>query len=240
VLLPQDGISMTRKLAQTLNVRAGDIIELKRPDKSYVKAPIKQIVYMATGQGMYMTDKYFEAMGETFKPSAILVKWNSQPDGTFLKSDYVDEYVDRSSQIKDVKASTQVVYIAAILLIFLGGILAFVVLYNSSILNFSERIRDLTTLKVLGFYQKEIRSLVLTENILSVVLGSVFGIPVGKVIADIAAGGLNDQMDLLSRISLSTVVLSGLITLVFALIINGIVAEKMKKIDMLESLKSVE
>ncbi len=240
VLLPQDGISMTRKLAQTLNVRAGDIIELKRPGKSYVKVPVKQIVYMATGQGMYMTDKYFEAIGEIFKPSAILVKWNSQPDGTFLKSDYVDEYVDRSSQIKDVKASTQVVYIAAILLIFLGGILAFVVLYNSSILNFSERIRDLTTLKVLGFYQKEIRSLVLTENILSVVLGSVFGIPVGKVIADIAAGGLDDQMDLLSRISFSTVILSGLITLVFALIINGIVAEKMKKIDMLESLKSVE
>lgn len=240
VLLPQDGITMTRKLAQTLNVEAGDIIELKRADKGYVKVPVIQIVYMATGQGMYMTDKYFESIGEIFKPSAILVKWNSQPDRTFLKSDYVDEYVDRFSQIKDVKASTKVVYIAAILLIFLGGILAFVVLYNSSILNFSERIRDLTTLKVLGFYQKEIRSLVLTENILSVVLGSVFGIPVGKVIAGIAAGGLDDQMDLLSRISLSTVVLSGLITLVFALIINGIVAEKMKKIDMLESLKSVE
>ncbi len=240
VLLPQDGITVTRKLAQTLNVKAGDIIELKRTGKGCVKVPVRQIVYMATGQGMYMTDKYFESLGETFKPSAILVKWNGQPDGTFLKSDYVDEYVDRFSQIKDVKASTKVVYIAAILLIFLGGILAFVVLYNSSILNFSERIRDLTTLKVLGFYQKEIRSLVLTENILSVVLGSVFGIPVGKVIAAIAAGGLDDQMDLLSRISFGTVVLSGLITLVFALIINGIVAEKMKKIDMLESLKSVE
>lgn len=240
VLLPQDGITITRKLAQTLNVKAGDIIELKRSDKGYVKVPVRQIVYMATGQGMYMTDEYFESLGETFKPSAILVKWNGQPDRNFLKSDYVDEYVDRFSQIKDVKASTKVVYIAAILLIFLGGILAFVVLYNSSILNFSERIRDLTTLKVLGFYQKEIRSLVLTENILSVVLGSVFGIPVGKVIAAIAAGGLDDQMDLLSRISFGTVVLSGLITLVFALIINGIVAEKMKKIDMLESLKSVE
>jgi putative ABC transport system permease protein len=95
-------------------------------------------------------------------------------------------------------------------------------------------------LKVLGFHQNEIRSLVLTENILSVISGTVFGIPVGKVIADIIAKGLDDQMDLVSRISLQTVVISGDITLAYALIINSIAARKMKNIDMLESLKSVE
>jgi ABC-type antimicrobial peptide transport system permease subunit len=81
---------------------------------------------------------------------------------------------------------------------------------------------------------------VLTENVLSVISGTVFGIPVGKVIADIVAKGLDDQMDLVSRISLQTVVISGAITLAFALIINSIAARKMKNIDMLESLKSVE
>lgn len=240
VLLSGNGVSLTRKLAETLHVKVGDSIKLKRTGKSYISVPVRQIVYMATGQGMYMTDKYFESIGETFKPSAILVKWDDQPDSAFLGSDYVDDYVDRAGQISEVRSSTKVVYIAAILLIFLGGILAFVVLYNSSILNFSERIRDLTTLKVLGFYQKEIRALVLTENILSVVLGTVFGIPAGKVIAGITAAGLDDQMDLLSRVSFGTIALSGAITLTFALIINGIVAEKMKRIDMLESLKSVE
>ncbi len=238
--LADDGLTITRKFAGTLGVKEGDILELKRTDKGYVKVPIRQIIYMATGQGMYMTDGFYESIGETFEPSAILVKWNQQPDEAFLASDYVDEYVDRSTQITDTKASTQVVYIAAVLLIIMGAILAFVVLYNSSILNFSERIRDLTTLKVLGFYQNEISALVLTENILSVVLGSIFGIPLGRFIADVAAGGLNDQLDLLSRITFSTVALSGAITLLFALINNGIVARKMKKIDMLEALKSVE
>ncbi len=238
--LPEDGISVTRKLAETLNIKIGDSIEIKRTDGSYVKTPVRQVVYMATGQGLFMTDKYYASIGETFKPTAILVKWNNGPDKAFLESDYVDEYVDRASQMEDVKSSTKVVYIAAILLIFMGGILAFVVLYNSSMLNFSERIRDLTTLKVLGFYQKEIRSLVLTENIISVAIGSVFGVPVGKVIADIISKGLDDQMDLVSRISLQTIALSGAITLTFALIINGIAACKMKNIDMLESLKSVE
>ncbi len=240
VQLPEDGISVTRKLAETLGIKVGDTIALKRTDGSYVKTPVRQIVYMAIGQGLFMTDKYYTSIGETFKPTAILVKWNNGPDKAFLESGYVDEYVDRASQMADVKSSTKVVYIAAILLIFMGGILAFVVLYNSSMLNFSERIRDLTTLRVLGFYQKETRSLVLTENILSVAIGSVFGIPVGKVIADIISKGLDDQMDLVSRISLQTVVLSGAITLTFALIINNIAAQKMKNIDMLESLKSVE
>ena len=122
----------------------------------------------------------------------------------------------------------------------MGAILAFVVLYNSSILNFSERVRDLTTLKVLGFYQHEIRALVLTENILSVVFGSIFGVPLGKFIADVAASGMNDQLDLLSHIPFTTVVISGAITLLFALINNSVVAQKMRSLDMLEALKSVE
>lgn len=240
VLLPNDGISITRKLAHAMNVKVGDSIELKRTNKSYIKVPVKQIVYLATGQGMYMTDTCFESLGETFKPTAVLVKWNHEPDSAFLKTDYVDEYIDRTSQIVDIQSSTRVVYIAGVMLIIMGGILAFVVLYNSSILNFSERIRDLTTLKVLGFYQKEVRSLVLTENILSVILGLFFGIPVGKVIAELVTRGLNDQMDLISNVSLGTVTLSGTITVIFALVINSIVAKKMKSIDMLESLKSVE
>lgn len=240
IRLPDDGISITRKLAQTLKVRAGDTIELKRTNKGYVRVPVKQIIYLGTGQGMYMTDTYYESIGEIFNPTAILVKWENEPDWSFLKGDYVKEYVDRTEQIADIQSTTRVVYIAAIMLIIMGGILAFVVLYNSSILNFSERIRDLTTLKVLGFYQKEILSLVLTDNILSVLMGFAFGIPVGKVLAEIVAGGLNEQLDLIGNLSFGIVALSAIITGIFALFINSIVAEKMKGIDMLESLKSVE
>lgn len=239
-VLAQDGLTITRKLAQTLNVNVGGFLELKSTDKGYARVPIKQIIYMATGQGMFMTDEFYETIGETFEPTAILVRWNQQPDEVFLASDYVDEYVNITTQIEDTNQSTQVIYIAAVLLVSMGAILAFVVLYNSSILNFSERIRDLTTLKVLGFYQDEISALVLTENILSVILGWLLGIPLGKFIAELAASGLNDQLDLFSQITITTVVLSGAITLLFALINNVIVARKMKTIDMLESLKSVE
>jgi ABC-type antimicrobial peptide transport system permease subunit len=140
----------------------------------------------------------------------------------------VKEYVDREKQRSDVESRTKVVYTAAVMLIVMGAILAFVVLYNSSILNFSERIRDLATFRVLGFYHKEIRALVLMENILCAILGSIFGIPVGKAIAFVVASGLDDQMDLISRINLETVVLAGATTLVFTLIINKVVAKKMR------------
>lgn len=240
VLLPDDGISITRKLAETLDIKVGDTIRVKRTDESYIRMPIRQIVYMAVRQGMYMTDACYKSMGETFKPTAVLVKWVGQPDYGFLTGDYADEHVDRDSQIADIQSSTKIVYTAGILLIIMGAILAFVVLYNSSILNFSERIRDLTTLQVLGFYKKEIRSLVLTENILSVIMGLVFGIPMGKALADIVAGSLDEQMDLISHISLGTAAFSIILTAIFALIVNGVVAKKMGNIDMLEALKSVE
>ncbi len=240
VTLCGDGIAMTRKLAAELNVRLGDSILLKRADEGYVSVPVRQIVYMAAGQGMFMTDAYFESLGETFRPTAALVRWNGAPDEAFLKSDYVDEAVNRVDQMEDIASNTRVVYIAAVMLIVMGGILAFVVLYNSSILNFAERIRDLATLRVLGFYQREVRAQVLTENILSVLFGLVLGIPVGKALAVIVAGGLDDRMDLIGHVTLGNVALAGIITLAFALIINVLVAKKMKNIDMLEALKSVE
>jgi putative ABC transport system permease protein len=240
VVLPQDGITMTRKLAETLHVKLGDSILLKPTDKSYVSVPIKQIIYMSSGQAFYMTDSYWEFIGEDFIPTSLLVKWKHMPDESFLNGDYVKDYVDRSSQQVDFASNTKVVSIAVMMMIVMGAILAFVVLYNSSILNFAERTRDLATLRVLGYYRDEIRSLVLMENILSVAFGVVFGVPVGKLIADLVASGFDNQMDLIGRITISIVALAAVTTFIFALIINIIVAKKMEKVDMLQALKSVE
>jgi putative ABC transport system permease protein len=240
VELSDNGIAMTRKLAETLHVKLGDSIEIKRSNDDYVKVYIDRIFYMAAGQSMYMTQSLYESIGETFRPSAILLKWNGKPDEEFLKSDSVKEYVDISVQVANTNSNTTVVLIAATMMILMGAILAFVVLYNSSILNYTERIRDLATLEVLGFYQKEIRALVLTENILSVILGVIFGVPLGKALVDVVASTLDNRMDLVTQISVSNILISGSVTLVFALIVNAAVAQKMKKLDMLDALKSVE
>ncbi len=237
--LPGEGIAMTRKLADIMKVKAGDTINLKRSDDSYAAVKVSEIVYMVSGQGIYMSRKYWEDIDENFKPTALLIKWN-KTDAAFLNSDYVSSYVDRVKQKSDFEGNITVVYIAALMLIICGSILAFVVLYNMGILNFFERVRDLATLEVLGFHTGEIRPLVLMENIISAVVGIILGIPIGKIITQIIVTGFGEDMDLIGRITFDKVMIGAILTLIFAAVVNYIVSRKIKTIDMLQALKSVE
>nr|WP_319488966.1 ABC transporter permease [uncultured Caproiciproducens sp.] len=239
ITLPEKGVAITRKLAELMNVKVGNTVNLKRSDDSYVPVKILEIVYMVSGQGIYMTDDYWKEIGEDFKPTSLLVKWNKKDD-SFLNSDYVESYVDRTTQQSNFKQNLTAVLSSAFMLITAGGILAFVVLYNMGILNFFERVRDLATLEVLGFYQKEIRPLVLLENLFSAVIGILFGIPVGMAITYILQSGFGDDLDLIGHITPDKVIISAVITLIFAVIVNSIVYKKIKNIDMLQALKSVE
>ena len=170
---------MTRKLCETLGLKQGDSIRIKRTDKGYASAQVVEVAYLASGQGVYVTDRYWESLGETFSPTALLVKWNGPPDQRFLASDEVVDAATRESQQSGLASSMQVINLAVGALIVMGASLAFVVLYNTSILNFVERVRDLATLRVLGFHHRGIRSLVLVENYFSVLLGTLAGIPIG-------------------------------------------------------------
>lgn len=237
--LPDSGIAMTRKMAELLRVKVGDEVNLKRSDDTYVPVRVEKLVYMVSGQGIYMTDDYWEKIGEDFKPTSILVKWNHE-DESFLQSDYVSEYVSRTKQRENFDQNLTSVYIAAFMLISAGGILAFIVLYNMGILNFFERVRDLATLEVLGFRQKEIRPLVLMENIFSALIGIVFGVPVGWLITYVFASGFGDEMDMIGHLTPDKVLLAAVITMIFAIIVNSVVIRKIKTIDMLQALKSVE
>ncbi|WP_246240882.1 ABC transporter permease [Anaerocolumna sedimenticola] len=240
IFFPENGVLMTRKLCSTLGVKQGDSIRIKRSGEDYVSVQIIQVAYMASGQGIYVTDSYWESLGETFSPTALLIQWNGQPNQRFLNSDAVIDSATRESQQSGLSSSMQVVNFAVVALIVMGASLAFVVLYNTSILNFVERIRDLATLRVLGLHHHKIRNLVLIENYFSVLLGTFAGIPIGRFISWVIASSLDERMDLPGNITLPDVLLATAMTLCFALITNSIVARKMKQIDMLEALKSVE
>ncbi|MGB8455616.1 MAG: ABC transporter permease [Anaerocolumna sp.] len=240
ISLPENGIIMTRKLCEKLGVKQGDSIRVKRTGEDYVSVQIIQVAYMASGQGIYVTESYWKSLGETFSPSALLIQWNGPPDQRFLKSDAVVDSATRESQQSGMSSSMQVVNYAVVTLIVMGASLAFVVLYNTSILNFVERIRDLATLRVLGFHHQKIRNLVLIENYFSVLIGMLVGIPVGRYISWVIASSLDERMDLPGNITLPDVLIATAMTLCFAWITNSIVARKMKQIDMLEALKSVE
>ena len=240
VYLPENGVLLTRKLCKEWGINKGDVIRIKLTGKGYVSVPVKEIAYVASGQGIYMTDKYWESLGETFKPTSLLVKWNGKPDLKFLDSDIVADLATRESMQDSLSSSLGVVNFAVMFLIVIGASLAFVVLYNTGILNFVERTRDLATFRVLGFHHNEIRYLVLIENYFSVFLGMLSGIPVGRFMSWIIASSIDERLDLLGNISLRDVIIAGAMTIFFSCIVNKIIADKMKEIDIFEALKSVE
>ncbi|MBE7721152.1 MAG: ABC transporter permease [Lacrimispora celerecrescens] len=240
VFIPNEGMVITRKLADILNVEEGDTLEVKVPDESSRPVKIRAVATMVTGQGIYINNDYWESLGGSYEPTALLVKWNQAPDQAILSSSRVIQVTEKDQQERDLKSNTKIVDIAAIMLIAAGSSLAFVVIYNMSILNFFERVRDLATLKVLGFYEREIRYLVLFENFLSTAAGILLGIPTGKMIVLIFVSGFGDDFDLNGSLNIWNILLSAALTLLFMIGVNLIVSKKMRQIDMLEALKSVE
>ena len=122
-----------------------------------------------------------------------------------------------------------------------AGLLAFVVLYNLNNINISERQRELATLKVLGFYDSEVSMYVFRENIMLTVLGTIFGIFFGMWMHRFVI--LTAEIDIMMfgrQIYMRSYIYSILLTLAFSIIVNIVMHWKMKKIDMIESLKSVE
>lgn len=238
--LPTEGILITRKLAETLGVGPGDLLTVKLEGKKEQAVEIKDTFYLASGQTIYMRKEVWEGLGGTYRPSALLVKWNEEGNRSFLESSRVSSVIDREQQKANFEANLSSVNFSAVLMIIFGSSLAFVVIYNMSLLNFHERLRDLSTLKVLGFYQKEIQNLVLAENILSVIGGIVLGIPAGKVLSMVMAVGFGEDFDLIPHLVPGNILIAIVLNLVFMVAVNCKVAKKMNEIDMLDALKSVE
>ena len=128
-----------------------------------------------------------------------------------------------------------------ILLIVCAGGLAFVVLYNLANINITERVREIATIKVLGFYDGETSAYIYRENLISTLVGILVGLGAGKILHYFVV--ITSEVDLVlfnRRLVWWAYVLGALLTLAFAFIVNLVLHFKLKKIDMVESLKSVE
>ena len=126
------------------------------------------------------------------------------------------------------------------ILIFFASILAVVVLYNLGLLSFTEIEREVATLKVLGFKTRALRQLLLTQNLWFTAVGFILGLPVGYIILAIMWDSSGDSFYILPSISLSNFLLTLVITFALSILVNLMFSRKIKKLDMVESLKSGE
>ena len=245
----QDGVVITEKLAELLDVKEGDLIKIKDGNNKEKELKISKIAENYIYHYIYMSKENYEKIyGQDYSTNVILVKdkelnEKEQDDfSTEIISQNEVSTVILASDIMGILDNTMnsLNYVVLILIVS-AGLLAFVVLYNLSNVNISERVRELATIKVLGFYDKEVYSYVTRETILLTIIGIILGLIGGYFLNFYIIGTCEiDAMRFPKVIDPISYVYAILITVVFTVIVNIFTYFALKKIDMIGSLKSVE
>lgn len=238
------GIAMTEKLADTLKVKAGETVDVRLPgEKNTIRLTIQQIVYNNVQQGIYMDEPTWEGLRKgAFVPTALLIR--NPGSGCIAALDSMDEVDDLDypvQQSSDLTNMLDLISSVFIILMCLALALAFVICYNMGLMNFAERVREYATLKVLGYHQSEIRKLIVGENnivsILAVLLSIYPGILLTGVVLEVCQSDTFAYPSIVSNVSIAG---ACLITFAFSFFIQLFLVRKVKSIDMVEALKSVE
>jgi putative ABC transport system permease protein len=248
--LTDEGVIINEKLAKLYHCKVGDTIALKDKDNQKYQIKIAAITENYAGHFAYMTPTYYQKI---FKQTPV---YNSE-FLLFSKDLSQKEEAAIGKQIMAAPNVLNVSFLSALsgsmdsmlaslniviwVLIIVSGSLALIVLYNLTNINISERIRELSTIKVLGFYDPEVTMYVYRENISLTIIGILFGCLFGKLLHGYILTTVEIDMIMFSpNIHWFSYLYSGLITMFFALLVMVIMHRKLKKIDMIEALKSNE
>ncbi|MDF7682202.1 FtsX-like permease family protein [Lactobacillus sp. ESL0679] len=231
------GIYVTNGFAKKAHLKVGDKVKIRTfaYNKSH-KFKIKGIITSETNQGAYITKKTWTKYGGTFNPSTLLVTKHYK----YKKSD-INSIISIKDQHKNATDFVENLISIFILIIVFGILLIIIVLYNLGSLSFVERTRDYATLRVLGTTQKEIRKLTIFENIITTFVGWIIGIPAGIWF-------LGKYVNTFSTINLEyvryfdwkTILVSTIIVWLASLSTTLFISHRIKRINMVSSLKSVE
>lgn len=247
--LDDSGVIISEKLAKDLNVKEGDNVLIHDEDNKQATVKVSGVMEMYINNYIFMTSEYYsQVFGYTPGNNRILGILTS--DGDDIQSVIGDRYLTDNNvkSLTFVKANItrfenmiQSLDLVTWVLIISAGMLAFVVLYNLTNVNISERIREIATIKVLGFYDREVGEYVYRENIILTLIGGVFGLLLGMALhAYIMTTIELDGVMFGTKINISSFLISYGITILFSLLINIFMYPSLKKIPMVESLKSVE
>lgn len=246
--LTDAGAAVSEKTAKMLNLQVGDEIILENQQKQYA-AKIAVITENYMGHYIYMSPKvYEETFGEEAQCLHMVFKVTEEAKGeiesmgneilTYPAALSINYTESIAGQLERMLGSLGMVIAV---LIISAGMLAFVVLYNLNNINITERQRELATLKVLGFYDNEVSMYVFRENILLTLIGILAGCGLGKLLHRFIIVTVEVDAVMFGRnVNLISFVYCAVITVLFSLFVNGVMHFKLKKINMVESLKSVE
>ena len=236
IKIEDNEVSISQKMADMLDVGVGDTVKwhIMGSDK-WVKTKVDKIHADPTSQGLIMSSDKLEDLDLNYTPTSIVTTEHVDKNYSAIKT---------ANSMKDMTGSwdelTEAMWLLIYILIFFASLLAVVVLYNLGLLSFTEIEREIATLKVLGFKTGALRKLLLTQNLWFTAIGFLLGLPVGYFILKIMWESSGDSFYILPSISPANFILSAVITFALSILVNLMFSRKIKKLDMVESLKSGE
>lgn len=247
--LTEDAVILTEKAAETMRLSVGDSMELKQDDGTSVTVTIGGIAENYVNAYVYMHPVLYEKLyGKSPDFTVLLANLGSADSSEhqeFAEGMLKCDGVAMVTMVGDMRESfhnmvTSIDYIIVVLII-CAGLLAFVVLYNLMNINITERERELATIKVLGFYEGEVGAYVFRETIILSLLGTAAGLVLGIFLHAFVVRTAEVDMAMFGReISPTSFVYAAVLTMVFSLIVCLCMFPKLCRINMVESLKSVE
>ena len=237
-------VAVTYKLSQTLSIAVGDRVRLYLPgDDEPVDFTVGQIVSNNVSQGVYLNRTTWEAQRKgSFAPTAVQLRAPSQAAVEQLHDmDEVDSLDYPVEQIDEMLAMLDALSSVFAMLTGIALALAFVICYNMGLMNFVERTREYATLKVLGYHQKEIRRLILRENTIVSLLGVLGGVLPGILLTDVIMHSCEPETGFYpGQPTLQSIVIACVVSYCFSGFLQRLLTRKVRSIDMVEALKSVE
>ena len=243
--LNDEGVIITPKLQDRFAVNVGDYLTVESYDKKKYKLKVNGItenyvsnyVYMSKGlyEKVFNKDISYNAVVSKNVASKKKIATKLLESGNILNVNFSSDLIETANNM--VEGLNEIV----ILLVVISSLLSFTVLYNLTSINISERTREIATLKVLGFKDLESNAYIYRETLITAIVGIIVGLLITAPIHDRLMALLEvDEMVFLRQINLQSYFFASILTLFFAIIMQWVTYFKLKKINMIESLKSVE
>ena len=237
--LKDDGIYITEKLSEKYGLQVGDEITWHIfGDDNWYTCKIVGLNRDPQNQQLNMSRKYFESLGLTYRADVVYTDEDLSNTKTI---DGVDTIQSLTTLKQGMERMLETVQTMIVLLIVVSAILGFVIIYNLGILSFTEKQYQFATLKVLGFKDKQIKNIFVKQNLWLTIVGIILGLPLGFWMLDyIFKSALGDNYDFNAYIKPTSYLYAVVGSLIVSIIVNKVLSRKVKKIDMVTSLKGNE
>lgn len=246
--ISNDGIIISDKLSEKINAKQGDKVKFIDGNNVEYEFLVTSVVRNHVGHYVYMSKEFYEENIAKYDTNMILFNVNTDDESVqnsilsdILEIDSIASASMISTLLKTVSDMLNTMNYVVVILIVSSALLAFVVLYNLANINIGERQREIATLKVLGFYDNEVDSYINKENLIFTFIAVALGLVFGTFLTSAIISSIEiDSLKFMKNILVRSYIYSSIITVVFSIMVNFIIHFVLKKIDMIESLKSVE